>query len=883
MKKAIVIPFIFLFFFFGQNVFAQNQNEVFVFNKDLDVGSKGIDVTNLQKFLFSKNFLKEEFITGYFGEMTKKALIEYQKKNNITPALGYFGAKTRGQINSIKNNISDNTKSTKQEKNTKTKTTETKKSNKDSKNNSTTNNSIATISPKSSIGNFSDNSSTSRKTKAPEKINVNPEVANKVVSKIDIPDPVFPNIPSGNHMKSVYISDGDTYAATNPWETGAAISSLIRNGFEYVLNDVPSMPTLKRGASLQSSFFFNSPGTYYNDCINPLETGSLADFNTPFKGTASPSNLYTPNSTTLQSTAQLAYYIDPNMPGTWTDPDKYGGTQTASDKCYYGKINSPLISQYNNAALSNVYLGKTATLSNIGTKTNPINIPGVLAVDTVLKTDQPYSYSGLAVAFNTMPNTLKNLATYDPRTGQIEIPKPEMNYGKNPVIAYSADKKYAMGIYTPQIALEGETSNSDVYLRIPIEGVVTMMSFHKIDYMPVGYYKYKSYYIVGTLEQVKDSMDLIYEYFKILDPKVFDWKYYVSKNSLGSMTEDQARLHWITTGIESGLASSPNFSVKDYLKNNPELNTKFGTNYHSAILNYLNQTPQKLEQAVKITANGSKNLVFKTGDAVKYEWSSTGSDTVSSTISSNDNLKCGFGPWVINTLKGELPTVAPAQYEGCKWMIIITAKNSSTGKEVSETLNIEQRPKTDVSVSNNRTPTSTPDPSVSFTINGGTNLIYKTGDPVKYEWAITNADSVSSTISSNDNLRCGFGSWVINTLNGEISVPSAGPTYEGCQWVITVIAKNSSTGKETSKSIRVEQRSNQSSLNKNLKPGQEGTEVTLLQQTLKNIGYYSGEVTGFFGNLTKNAVSQFQTAHSLEAVGEVGPKTRQLLNSLLGI
>jgi len=70
-------------------------------------------------------------------------------------------------------------------------------------------------------------------------------------------------------------------------------------------------------------------------------------------------------------------------------------------------------------------------------------------------------------------------------------------------------------------------------------------------------------------------------------------------------------------------------------------------------------------------------------------------------------------------------------------------------------------------------------------------------------------------------------------------------------------------------------------LDKNLKRGDEGKQVTALQNALKQIGLYSGEITGFFGDLTKKSVMKFQTANSLDAVGEVGPKTRDLLNFVL--
>ena len=65
----------------------------YTFAKDLTVGSKGADVTALQ------NMLGVSPATGYFGSLTKAAVIKYQLSKGITPAAGYFGSKTRGIVN----------------------------------------------------------------------------------------------------------------------------------------------------------------------------------------------------------------------------------------------------------------------------------------------------------------------------------------------------------------------------------------------------------------------------------------------------------------------------------------------------------------------------------------------------------------------------------------------------------------------------------------------------------------------------------------------------------------------------------------------------------------------------------------------------------------
>lgn len=72
--------------------------------RNLYKGTKGQDVKALQVFLITQAVgpksqkLKATGATGYFGQVTKDALIEFQKNKNITPAEGYFGPKTKAVI-----------------------------------------------------------------------------------------------------------------------------------------------------------------------------------------------------------------------------------------------------------------------------------------------------------------------------------------------------------------------------------------------------------------------------------------------------------------------------------------------------------------------------------------------------------------------------------------------------------------------------------------------------------------------------------------------------------------------------------------------------------------------------------------------------------------
>lgn len=69
-------------------------------------------------------------------------------------------------------------------------------------------------------------------------------------------------------------------------------------------------------------------------------------------------------------------------------------------------------------------------------------------------------------------------------------------------------------------------------------------------------------------------------------------------------------------------------------------------------------------------------------------------------------------------------------------------------------------------------------------------------------------------------------------------------------------------------------------LTRQLELGMKGTDVSALQSFLAGDAtlYPQGLVTGYFGFLTKAAVSNFQVRNGISAVGRVGPQTLPVLN-----
>ncbi len=64
------------------------------FTGDLTIGSTGAAVTCLQNSLKAGGYMSAN-ATGYFGALTKAGVIAWQKAMGVTPAAGYFGAKSR--------------------------------------------------------------------------------------------------------------------------------------------------------------------------------------------------------------------------------------------------------------------------------------------------------------------------------------------------------------------------------------------------------------------------------------------------------------------------------------------------------------------------------------------------------------------------------------------------------------------------------------------------------------------------------------------------------------------------------------------------------------------------------------------------------------------
>ncbi|OGD34053.1 hypothetical protein A2988_01030 [Candidatus Azambacteria bacterium RIFCSPLOWO2_01_FULL_46_25] len=74
----------------------------FVFTQNLSLGARSEAVRKLQELLSKdKEVYPRGIVSGYFGSLTKAAVVQFQKKYGIVPANGFVGPETRPKLNEL--------------------------------------------------------------------------------------------------------------------------------------------------------------------------------------------------------------------------------------------------------------------------------------------------------------------------------------------------------------------------------------------------------------------------------------------------------------------------------------------------------------------------------------------------------------------------------------------------------------------------------------------------------------------------------------------------------------------------------------------------------------------------------------------------------------
>ena len=79
---------------------AGGEEATYLFTRSLSLGSRGEDVRQLQLLLEALGYFNHPVITGYFGPITRAAVVKFQKAEHINP-VGILGPLTRGVLNGV--------------------------------------------------------------------------------------------------------------------------------------------------------------------------------------------------------------------------------------------------------------------------------------------------------------------------------------------------------------------------------------------------------------------------------------------------------------------------------------------------------------------------------------------------------------------------------------------------------------------------------------------------------------------------------------------------------------------------------------------------------------------------------------------------------------
>jgi alpha-tubulin suppressor-like RCC1 family protein len=126
----------------------------------------------------------------------------------------------------------------------------------------------------------------------------------------------------------------------------------------------------------------------------------------------------------------------------------------------------------------------------------------------------------------------------------------------------------------------------------------------------------RSYLVVGSLNDVKNSLAQLHLKFASLDPEVFDWREYRTINGLESFltTPEATRQHWLDHGIAEGRRGSKTFSASQYLQLNPDVGS--AGNYQAAIDHYVSAGRAEGRSTVAKPAGGMQHLLVFANRAV---------------------------------------------------------------------------------------------------------------------------------------------------------------------------------------------------------------------------------------------------------------------------
>ena len=280
---------------------------------------------------------------------------------------------------------------------------------------------------------------------------------------------------------------GSSIVVTTTNRLAGAISQINWNGKDFLVSD-------DHGRSLQYAWFLNG----YGGCDNPTEAGSAFDG----LGSVSSSILVSLTSTANQLTTV-------SHPAFWVKPGTTPSYCTNTNKAI------------NTTVASNDTLKKTVTVGYQG-------LSNVIDLVATITLSQPVSQIMTVAPIGVLTKDFSKFWTFDPRTSTLNDITGKLVAGawgdssssdatsNLSVILSTTDQGYALGFYSPDIA--GINSGERFYdvfnffgygPLTPVGAEFRFMNGSE----PAGDYPYHNFVVIGTVAQVTDSLNKLYQIF----------------------------------------------------------------------------------------------------------------------------------------------------------------------------------------------------------------------------------------------------------------------------------------------------------------------------------------------------------------------------------
>lgn len=249
---------------------------------------------------------------------------------------------------------------------------------------------------------------------------------------------------------------------------GGALISLKYRNKEYI-------NAYDHGRELQSAVSFDGLG----ECLNPTQGGS--EVVGSYQQTSNVQSLFGFGAS-IYSGTQMGY---------WLNPGRY-----YPQGC--GEYPATTAPTYTTLA-SNVLLNSAYTL---GYST----FPNVLVHDITFNVKEAYTKATFEFSTIYMPPTFSNAIFYNPANNTSTNAAGWIGEQTNPVISYTTDQQHAIGIYSKQLP-QTQYGSGYGYFGFPVDQVFKMnMVWRSTGIKTNSSHKFQGYYIVGTLEEVKSTM-----------------------------------------------------------------------------------------------------------------------------------------------------------------------------------------------------------------------------------------------------------------------------------------------------------------------------------------------------------------------------------------